>query len=327
VTLLGIFPARWLAVRLGAIAEPGERDIHSQPTPRLGGIAMYVGFAVAAVLFSANPKTVGLLLASWLVTFAMVLDDRNGLSPWVKLLIQVLAAAVAIVGFGITIDFIALPMGIIHLGLLAIPITLFWFVALQNTINLLDGVDGLAAGVVAIVAGTIMLAAINLRRPDIVVLCGALIGSCLGFLIFNWHPARIFMGDAGSHFLGLTLAALSVLSVAKVTLVLALAVPIVALSIPILDTGWAIVRRRLRGRSIAAADAQHLHHRLLDYGLSPRETTLVFYFGTAIFGAVGLTIYGHRRVILGAIALMVMAIVVIMVRLWYRSRRPPVRLP
>src|SRR5207248_1125408 len=142
-------------------------------------------------------------------------------------------------------------------------------------------------------AGAILLAAINLLRPDIVILAGALIGACLGFLLFNWYPARIFMGDAGSHFLGFTLAAISVLSIAKGAVVISLAVPLLGLALPIADTAWAIVRRRIRGRSIASADAEHIHHRLLDFGLSPPETALLFYFGTAICAALGLAVYGH----------------------------------
>jgi len=167
----------------------------------------------------------------------------------------------------------------------------------------------------------VLLAAINLSRPDIVILAGCLIGACIGFLIFNWHPARIFMGDTGSNFLGFTIAGLSVLSTAKVAVVFSLLVPILALTIPILDTGWAILRRRVRGQSIATPDAEHLHHRLLDYGLSPRETALVFYFGTAIFAALGLAIYGHKKVLLGAIILLVLGIVVIMGRRFQRISR------
>jgi UDP-GlcNAc:undecaprenyl-phosphate GlcNAc-1-phosphate transferase len=227
-----------------------------------------------------------------------------------------------VIFFGIEIKFISVPGLVINfIPLVFIPLTLLWFVALQNTINLIDGVDGLAAGVVAIVAASILLAAINLSRPDIVILAGSLIGACLGFLIFNWHPARIFMGDTGSNFLGFTLAALSVLATAKVAVVLSLLVPILALTIPILDTGWAILRRRVRGQSIATPDTEHLHHRLLDYGLSPRETALVFYFGTAIFAALGLAIYGHKKVLLGAIILLVLGILVIMGRRFQRISR------
>ena len=322
-TTIAVLPARWLAFRLGAVAEPGERRIHREPTARLGGLAMYLGFGLAAALFSTNPATLGLLLSAAVITTLMVFDDLRGLRPILKLGFQIGASLLAIVVFGISIHFIGLPGGhpFVLVPAVAIPLTLIWFVGLQNTVNLIDGVDGLAAGVVAIVAATLLLAAINRGESDIVILAGALIGACVGFLFFNWHPARVFMGDSGSNFLGFTLAALSVLSVAKGTVVLALIVPVAALAIPIVDTAWAIVRRRLRGKSIAAPDTEHLHHRLLDFGLSPLETALVFYFGTAIFAAVGLAIYGHRRVLLGAIVLMLLGLVVILLRRYRRISR------
>ena len=322
-TAIVVLPARWLAFRLGAVAQPGERRIHREPTARLGGLAMYLGFGLSAALFSTNPSTLGLLLSAAVITTLMVFDDLRGVRPIVKLVFQVAASLLAIVGFGISIHYIGLPGGhqLTLLPAVAIPVTLLWFVGLQNTINLIDGVDGLAAGVVAIVAATLLLAAINRGENDIVILAGALIGACLGFLFFNWHPARVFMGDNGSNFLGFTLAALSVLSVAKGAIVVALVVPLAALAIPIVDTAWAIVRRRLRGRSIATPDTEHLHHRLLDFGLSPQETALVFYFGTAIFAAVGLAIYGHKKVLLGAILLMMLGIVIIMLRRFRRTSR------
>jgi len=322
-TAVVIVPARWLAFRLGAVAEPGERRIHSRPTARLGGLAMYLGFGLAAALFSTSASTLGLLLSAAVITTLMVFDDMHGVRPLVKLGFQIVASLLAIVGFGFYIHSVAL--GANHVILLSeaisVPITLLWFVGLENTVNLIDGVDGLAAGVAAIAAATLLLAAINRNETDIVILSGALIGACIGFLFYNWHPARVFMGDSGSNFLGLTLAALSVLSVAKGAVIVALLVPILALAIPIFDTAWAILRRRLRGQSIATPDTGHLHHRLLDFGLSPRETALVFYFGTAIFACLGLAIYGHRKVLLGAILLMLLGILVIMVRRFQRISR------
>lgn len=324
-TAAAVLPTRWLAFKLGAVAVPGARRIHSRPTGRLGGLAMYLGFGLSAAFFSKNPLTLGLLLAAATVTALMVLDDLHGISPLVKLAFQVAASVLAILLFGVhnIINVVQLPGGrVVTLAVaVAVALTLLWFVALQNTINLIDGVDGLAAGVVAIVAGAILLAAINQNKTDTIILAGALIGACVGFLFFNWHPARVFMGDSGSNFLGFTLAALSVLSVAKGAVVLALLVPIVALAIPFFDTAWAILRRRIRGQSIATPDAEHLHHRLLDFGLSPRETALVFYFGTAIFAAIGLTIYGHRKVLLGAILLLVLGIAIIMARRFRRISR------
>jgi UDP-GlcNAc:undecaprenyl-phosphate GlcNAc-1-phosphate transferase len=322
ITVVVIFPVRWLAFRLGAVAEPGGRRIHQRATPLLGGLAMYIGFGLSAAFFSTNRQTEGLLLSAAVITSLMVLDDRKGLPPSLKLAFQLLASLLAVILFGIDIKLVSVPGHIINLiPVVAIPLTVLWFVGLQNTINLIDGVDGLAAGVVAIVAAAILLAAINLSRPDIVILAGCLIGACIGFLVFNWHPARIFMGDTGSNFLGFTLAALSVLSTAKVAVVFSLLVPILALTLPIFDTGWAILRRRVRGQSIATPDAEHLHHRLLDYGLSPRETALVFYFGTAIFAALGLAIYGHKKVLLGAILLLLLGILIILVRRFQRISR------
>jgi UDP-GlcNAc:undecaprenyl-phosphate GlcNAc-1-phosphate transferase len=321
-TAIVVLPVRWLAFRLGAVAKPGDRFIHQRPTARLGGLAMYLGFGLSAALFSTEPATLGLLLSAAVITTLMVFDDIGGVRPLYKLAFQVAASLIAIVAFGITIRFIGLPGGVVTLApVVSVLLTLLWFVSLQNTTNFLDGVDGLAAGVVAIVAATLLLAAINRNETGIVILAGALIGACIGFLLFNWHPARIFMGDSGSNFLGFTLAALSVLSVAKGTVVLALIVPVAALAIPIADTAWAIIRRRRRGKSIATPDTEHLHHRLLDFGLSPRETALVFYFATAIFAAVGLTIYGHRKVLLGAVLLLLIGIAIIVVRRFQRTSR------
>lgn len=322
-TAVVVLPARWLAFRLGAVAEPGERRIHLRPTARLGGLALYLGFGLSAALFSTNAETLGMLLSAAAITTLMVFDDLYNIRAIWKLAFQLLASILAILVFGIYIHSVALgaQRAITLAPIVAIPLTLAWFVGLENTINLIDGVDGLAAGVVAIVAAALMLAAINRRQTGIVILSGALIGACVGFLVFNWHPARVFMGDSGSNFLGFTLAALSVLSVAKGAVILALLVPILALAIPIFDTSWAIVRRWIRGQSIATPDTGHLHHRLLDFGLSPRETCLVFYFGTAIFAALGLAIYGHKKVLLGAILLMMLGIVIIMVRRFQRISR------
>ena len=321
-TAIAVLPVRWLAFRLGAVAKPGDRFIHQQPTARLGGLAMYLGFGLSAALFSTNPSTLGLLLSAAVITTLMVFDDIGGVRPLIKLGFQVAASLLAIVGFDIAIHFIGLPGGPVTLAPLAsVVLTLVWFVGLENTTNFLDGVDGLAAGVVAIVAATLLLAAINRNETSIVILAGALIGACIGFLLFNWHPARVFMGDSGSNFLGFTLAALSVLSVAKGTVVLALIVPVAALAIPIADTAWAIIRRRWRGKSIATPDTEHLHHRLLDFGLSPRETALVFYFATAICSAVALTIYGHRKVLLGAVLLLLLGIAIIVIRRFRRTSR------
>ena len=174
---------------------------------------------------------------------------------------------------------------------------MFWLVGMQNTVNFLDGADGLAAGVVAIVALVLLLAAGQQRQLPVVQLSGALAGCCVGFLIFNFPPARVFMGDSGAHFLGVALGMISILGVAKVAVGFALAAPVIAMAVPIADTGWAILRRRRIGASVATPDRLHLHHRLQSFGLDPRQTCYVFYAASALLGALGLTLFGHGRIL------------------------------
>ncbi|HEY1161965.1 MAG TPA: MraY family glycosyltransferase [Candidatus Dormibacteraeota bacterium] len=289
----------WLSRRTGMIAEPGGRHEHSKPTPLLGGIAMYLGFAVALVIVLPHYKdTLGVLVVSGLAAVLLLADDRWHVGAAVKLGLQLVVALVAIVIFGFKIAYFGLPgEQLVQLGWLAIPITLFWLMGMQNTVNLLDGVDGLAAGVVFIVAVTLVLAAAGLRQVAYVQLAAALAGTCAGFLIFNFHPARIFMGDSGAHFLGAALALVSIVGVAKVAVAFALVVPVLALALPIADTAWAIMRRRREGTSVARPDLMHLHHRLQAFGLDQRQTCYVFYAASALFGAVGLTLFGHGRIL------------------------------
>jgi UDP-GlcNAc:undecaprenyl-phosphate GlcNAc-1-phosphate transferase len=300
VVLAAVPLVQRLAMRLGAVDYPEERRIHRTPVARLGGLAMLIGFAAGAAV--ARPPALdvgGLMLSAALVTVVLAYDDLRGMSPGLKLIAQIGVALVAAVAFQIKIDSVSLHA----LGWLAVPLTVFWLVAMQNTVNFLDGVDGLAAGVVAIVAAALLLAAINVQKPDQVALAGALVGVCLAFLVFNRYPARIFMGDSGSHFLGFTLGALSIMAVAKAPVALGLLVPALALALPIIDTGWAILRRRRLGVSVARPDAAHLHHRLLGLGLSQPEAATVFYLATAVLSAISLTVNSHHKKILAIVGL------------------------
>jgi UDP-GlcNAc:undecaprenyl-phosphate GlcNAc-1-phosphate transferase len=289
-----------LALRQGLVAAPGGRHIHLRPTPMLGGWAIYLAFsgAVAWYLGVKDWRVVGILTLCGLTTLVFTYDDRFQMPPAVKLAIELGVGLLAVFAFGLNITFFSLPGNhTIQLGLFSYPLTLFWLLGMQNTINLLDGVDGLAAGVVAIVAGILAAAAISKGNDEnVVILSAALAGACLGFLIFNFHPAKVFMGDSGSHFLGLAVALLSIVGVAKVAVGFALAVPLIALAVPIADTAWAIIRRRRAGLSIAHADSRHIHHHLLDFGLSQRETCLLFYGATALLGSIGLMLLGHQRI-------------------------------
>ena len=328
VTIAAVPLTMLLAHRLGAVAEPDAgRHFHSSPTPRLGGLALFAGFAAAVAVFGGSvPDRWQVVAVTAAITVAMLVDDILDL-PWKgKLGIEV-GAGVLTALLGITINYLTVPgahgPSTLGLGLLIAPITVVFVLGMQVSINLLDGSDGVAAGVVGIVATVLLLAAVNrVEAPGdvqtgVIVMSGALMGCCAGFLVFNLPPARVFMGDTGSHFLGVALAVISILGVAKIAVALALFVPLIALGLPIGDTAFAIVRRRRAGRSPTEPDAGHLHHRMLATGMSPMETALTFYLMTAILGCLALFIFGHRKILDVALALLIVALVALI----WRSRR------
>jgi UDP-GlcNAc:undecaprenyl-phosphate GlcNAc-1-phosphate transferase len=307
----------WVAIRvsqpLGMVKEATrDRDLHKAPVPMLGGVALFGSFAGAVLWLTPSSMERNVVLGlCGAATLLFLIDDRFRLPASIKLAGQTAIALVAVFGFGhmFQITFFSLPgLGLIQTGWLALPLTLFWLLGMQNTINLIDGVDGLAAGVAAIVALTLMLAAASLGQHQVVLLAAILAGACGGYLVFNFNPAKLFMADSGAHFLGMALGLLAVMGVAKLPVALALAIPVLALAIPIADTAWSIIRRRLEGVSLARADAKHIHHRLLGLGLSQRETCLVFYGATGIGGAAGLTVLGHKKILGIAIVLMIVVL-------------------
>lgn len=318
----------WWARAAGAVDQPDDdRRIHRDATPRLGGIALYVGFALALAFFGDGISNRWQIIAvTGAITVAMAVDDILALPWWTKLCVEVMAG-IAVAAIGVVITFFALPghvgPSIIDLGLLAVPITVVWVVGMQTSINLLDGSDGVAAGVIAIVAGVCLLAAMNRLgtqgtiQSGVIVMSSALMGCCTGFLLFNLPPARVFMGDSGSHFLGITLAIITILGIAKIAVALSILIPLIALGLPIGDTAFAIVRRKVAGRSVAQPDAGHLHHRLLARGFTPMETALTFYVMTAILGCVALALFGHRRILDVALGLLVVGLGI----LWWRRHR------
>ena len=327
VCIAGVPVTMALARRVGAVAHPDdERHLHDQSTPRLGGLAMFAGFALAIVVFGGGiASRWPLLLVCAGVVLAMTIDDIVDLAWWQKLVV-IIGAGLAVYAMGIQIPFVALPGGqIISLGWLALPATVLWVAGMQVSINFLDGADGVAAGVVAIVAVIAMLAAINrISGPGdvqsgVVVLSGALMGCCTGFLVFNLPPARVFMGDSGANFLGVAIAVITIVGVAKIAVGLSLLVPLIALGVPISDTAWAIVRRRRAGLSPATPDAGHLHHRLRARGMTPMETALTFYLVTGVLGCLGLAVFGHRKILDVALVLLVLGLVGIF---WRNHRRP-----
>ena len=321
-----------VARRLGFMKLPRDRDIHRVATADVGGFALFAAFSIAAwesIGWSPLTPAVISLGAAALVVGAF--DDRRPIPAWVKLGLQAAIVLVAVLAFPsnyFQIGYLTVP-GVAHpvnlLPVIAIPLSVFWVLGMQNTVNFLDGVDGLAAGVVAIVALTLLVAASTKGPLSAVLLSASLAGACAGFLLFNFHPARVFMGDAGSNFLGLILGLLSIAGVAKVAVAFALLIPVMALAIPIADTVLAIVRRRRQGLSIAHPDTRHIHHQLLDFGLTQWETCLVFYCSAGILGALGLTLLGqHRRILSIAVVLLVVPLSTVLGELLQRG---PWRVP
>ncbi|MGA7988358.1 MAG: MraY family glycosyltransferase [Candidatus Dormiibacterota bacterium] len=334
VCMVAVPGSMWLARRTGAVAEPdGDRHLHERATPRLGGIAMFAGFAVAIAIFGSGVTDRWQVLAvTGAITIAMAIDDILDLSWRSKLAIEI-GVGVLTVLLGITITTFAVPgvhsTSVVDLLWLSAPVTVVWLVGMQVSVNLLDGADGVAAGVIAIVATVCLLAAISRigqaseLQTGVVILSGAVMGCCLGFLVFNLPPARVFMGDSGSHFLGVALAVITILGVAKVVVGLSILVPLIALGLPIGDTAFAIVRRSIAGRNPAAPDAGHLHHRLRAVGMTPLETAVTFYLVTGILGCLALTIYGHHTIIFIALGLLIVSLLALV---WRNRRRTP-RLP
>ena len=271
-----------LAFKIGAIDKPDRRRVHTRIMPRLGGVAIYIAFVLATIAsLELTKDIIGILLGSLIIVIVGVLDDKYQLPAKVKLLGQILAACV-LVAFGIRIEWVNNPLGgYFYLEYLSIPVTIFWVVSFTNVVNLIDGLDGLAAGVGAIASLTVGLVAWQFGYYYIAVLASALCGAIVGFLRYNFNPASIFMGDTGSMFIGYMMAAISVFGAVKTAATVALIVPAITLGLPIMDTAFAIMRRYSNGRPIFAPDKGHLHHRLLDRGYNQKEAVLLMYGITA----------------------------------------------
>ncbi len=306
IVALALTPlARLLAIRFGALDHPGPRRVHAEPTPRFGGLAMAAAVLGVAWLSRVLPgpareldarPLLGLTCAAVPVLALGVLDDRHGVGPWAKLAVQA-CAALTLTVFGYGVPLLTNPFGEPFVtGALSLPLTVLWVVVLTNAVNLIDGLDGLAAGVVGIACAALWATARSHGDFYVMFIAALLLGACGGFLWWNRPPARVFMGDTGSQFLGLTLAALSLLENRKGTAALTLLLPIVALGVPIADSALALVRRLVRGQHVFRGDAGHIHHRLLDAGLSPRAALAVLWGLSTMFGgaAVLLEFVPHR---------------------------------
>ena len=304
---------RALAFRVGAVDVPKDtRRMHDHPIPRMGGLAIFFGFMLSVLMFlPLTPELRGMLLGSVIIVMLGILDDIFALPALPKFFVQIGAALIAVLE-GNRIDFLSNPNifssePFWELGWLAVPITVLWIVGITNAVNLIDGLDGLACGVSTISSMTLLVIALVMKEPDVAILMGALSGACIGFLPYNLNPAKIFMGDTGSTFLGFILAVVSIQGLFKFYAIISFAVPFLMLGLPIFDTCFAILRRVSHGQSPMQPDRGHIHHRLIDMGFSQKQAVAVLYIISAILGlsAVVLTTIGVVRAMLFLIALCV----------------------
>ena len=306
-----------LALRFGFVDVPGKpKQVHRVPVPRLGGLALFLPFLLAVSVSLLLPveredplellRLAGLLIGSGLVFAVGVWDDKRELGPFPQFAVQFVAAAVAIY-CGITIPEIANPFGgMISFALpVTLALTLFWLLGMMNTVNWLDGLDGLAGGVTVIASVLLFVHSYRLGQYSVSLLPLALAGCVLGFLPFNFHPARVFMGTSGALFLGFALGSMAIMGGAK------MATALLVMGIPILDVAWQIINRLRLGHSPFLGDRGHLHHRLLDLGLSQRRVVLIFYLLCAAFGALALILASGLQKLLALLGMLIVAFIVL----------------
>ncbi len=273
-----------IACKLEIYALENERTVHKGKIVRIGGVAIYVSFIICMAIFMKTDMTInGILIGGTIMFVGGLIDDMVNLKPKYKLLFEIAAAIVLMTVANVSLDIIRLPFGIkIDMGLISIAITFLWIIGITNAVNLIDGLDGLAGGISTIILIVIACLSILEGRLDIQTMSLILAGATLGFLLYNAHPASIFMGDCGALFLGFIISAISLLGF-KSSTIMTLALPILLLAVPIVDTLGAILRRKLSGHKFSEADKKHLHH-LLQQRFGHRNTVIILYIVTALFG-------------------------------------------
>ena len=311
VALITTPVVRSLAIRMGAVDVPKDnRRMHDHPIPRMGGLAIFFGFILSATIYvELTPQLKGMLLGSVVIVVLGIFDDIYALGAKLKLAVQIVAAMIAVFS-GNVIEVLSNPNIFSadpwwELGWLEVPCTVIWIVAITNAVNLIDGLDGLACGVSTISSMTMLVISLVVADGPVAVIMAALAGSCIGFLPYNLNPAKIFMGDTGSTFLGFILAVMSIQGLFKFYTIISFAVPFLMLGLPIFDTCFAFVRRIAHGQSPMHPDRSHIHHRLIDMGFTQKQAVAVLYIISAILGlcAVVLTTSSALKAMLLLLAL------------------------
>ena len=317
VALISTPVVRSLAFRVGAVDVPKDsRRMHSHPIPRMGGLAIFFGFILSVLIFLPLTQELrGMLLGGVVIVILGIFDDIFALPALPKFIVQILAALIAVLA-GNRIEFLSNPNIFSEdlfweLGWLAIPITVLWIVGITNAVNLIDGLDGLACGVSTISAATMLVIALLVSERDVAVMMAALAGACMGFLPYNFNPAKIFMGDTGATFLGFIMATMSVEGMFKQYTIISFVVPFLMLGLPIFDVCFAVVRRVSHGQSPMKPDRGHVHHRLIDMGFSQKQAVGVLYVISAILGlsAVVLTAGGAEKAMIFLLAMAAAAVI------------------
>ncbi len=292
---------RKIALNFNLLDQPSERKAHTTATPRIGGVAIYFSFFLAffpCLFFRTNimnplftdPRLIYLFGGSIIVFILGLWDDIKHLGPKVKFGVQIIAAIFTYFG-GIQITLIGIPgLPVLNFGWLSLPVTVFWILFVTNAINIVDGLDGLAAGITFFVCIILLILSLMSDNYFSALILAVLSGSVLGFLVFNFNPASIFMGDSGSYFLGYMLAVLSIIGSIKTQTAVTILIPFIALGVPLMDTVWATIRRFIVGKKVFYPDKEHFHHKLILMGFSQRTAVLVLYFFTILMGFVAIII-------------------------------------
>ncbi len=312
----GATPAvKILAKHFGAVDVPKDnRRMHKVPIPRMGGLAIFLGFIVSVLMFGhLDAQMNAILLGAVLIVILGILDDKMALPPSVKFAGQIVAALIPVLN-GVDIERFTNPFsdgGYFSLGIFAIPVTVIWIVGLTNAVNFIDGLDGLAVGVSSIASITMFTIAVLVSENYVAIVMAALAGACIGFMPYNMNPAKIFMGDTGSMFLGYILATMSIQGLFKFYAVVSFAVPFIMLGLPIFDTAFAIIRRLMKGQSPLKADRGHVHHRLIDMGFDQKQSVAILYVLSVILGlsAVLLTTSGEVKIIILAVTVLLAVVI------------------
>lgn len=310
---------------IGALDKPNKRKVHTVPVSMLGGVVLLISFLVSLVIgHPLEREYLPIVIGAILINFLGLIDDLYDLKPIVKLIGQIAISSI-VVYYDITLDLITLPFGIIiEFGIFSVPMTILWIVAVTNAINLIDGLDGLAAGVSLIALCTIGFISILQQNIFIMMICSVLIGSILGFIRYNFYPAKIFLGDNGALMLGYIIGVLSLLGFKNITLI-SLFFPIIILAVPFIDMLVAMIRRYRQGKPIMQADKSHLHHKLLELGYTHPQTVILIYSIAILFSIASIILYlstSWGAVLIGFMILITIEMIVELTGLIDESYRP-----